>query len=104
MVGGWQPIWWGEAPERTKRVNSETRFAVALPFETPSRAPSRSWTCQTDVQARSWVRLGARFDLADENAAIGLIALISGSGLSGASPHQINRQPPPLPGRLEDRF
>jgi hypothetical protein len=45
------------------------------------------------VYALSWVRLGAPLDLANEKAAIGLISLIGGSGLSGASPHQmISRQ------------
>ena len=57
------------------------------------------WTCQTNVRAASWVRLGARFGLANERAAIGLISLISGSGLSGASPHQIRLRP-----RLDQRL
>jgi hypothetical protein len=38
----------------------------------------------TDVHAGRWVRLGPRFDLADERAAILLISLVSDSGLSGA--------------------
>ena len=62
------------------------------------------WTCQTNVRAASWVRLGARFGLANERAAIGLLSLISGSGLSGASPHQIGPHQITLRPRLDQRL
>jgi len=62
-------------------------------------AITRSRNAPTSVHAMSWARLGARFNLANERAAIGSISLISGSVLSGASPHQISRQTaqPPTP-------
>jgi hypothetical protein len=49
----------------------------------PSRAPDAPF--HTDVIAVSWVRLGRRFEVADEGAATRLISLVSDSGLSGGS-------------------